>query len=192
MFSGIVSDTTDVLESEKINQDLLVKFAMPKGWKVKSGDSVNTNGVCLSIESIGADWYMTRIMPETLNNSTFGSKMPRRVNLELALRLSDRLDGHIVQGHVDTVGRVGRIETKTGYNLCIEYDQEFENLVVYKGSVTINGVSLTISSDSQHSFCVSLVDYTLKHTTLGGLQVGELVNIEFDIIGKYVSKKMHS
>jgi riboflavin synthase len=128
-------------------------------------------------------------MPETLKRSSFGQQIPGIVNLERPLKLNDRLDGHIVQGHVDTVGKVKTI--KPGQNnlvVTISFDPSFNSLVVAKGSICIDGTSLTVVDCGNDWLSVSLVEYTLKHTTLGNKKNGDLVNIEFDILGKYILK----
>lgn len=189
MFTGIIESTSKVLSSKKSGDGLEVGFELPKGWDLHEGDSVNTNGVCLTISKLEESSYTCVLMPETLRVSSFGQRVPAVVNLERSLKLSDRLDGHIVQGHVDTVGEVKA--TKPGdssLTMTISFDQSFSGLVVPKGSVSIDGVSLTIVDCNDDWLSVSLVDYTLKHTTLGSRKNGDAVNMEFDILGKYILK----
>lgn len=191
MFTGIITDVTEVLDQKSSKDGLRLVFKRPKSWSDLSiGESIATNGVCLTVDKLGAESYQCHLIPETLRVSSFGKHVPSRVNLERAMRANDRLSGHFVQGHVDTIATVAGIDTKDGHVIRLEVPGFYKNLLVKKGSVTINGVSLTISECSDNSFSVALVPHTLSETTLSELTTGDSVNIEFDIIGKYVANIM--
>ncbi len=187
MFTGIITNKTKVM-SQKSNKDgLLLEFARPADWRdLELGESIATDGVCLTVASIGDKSYACHLIPETLRVSNFGTKVPESVNLERSLKIGDRLSGHMVQGHVDAVSKVLKIDKSDGYQLYIETNKDWQKLVVHKGAITVNGVSLTVASKGSQSFSVALVPFTLGHTTLGSLSAGDLVNLEFDIVGKYI------
>lgn len=189
MFTGIITHTTKIVKRRTQNGGVVLTFATPTDWNdLVLGESIATNGVCLTISAINKDSYDCYLMEETLEKSSFGTAVPDQVNLERALSAGDRFGGHFVQGHVDGVGTVSKIDTTDGYRIFIEYPTEFKNLVIYKGSITSNGVSLTVASDEDHTLSVALIPHSLEHTTLDSLKVGDAVNLEFDMIGKYVNK----
>ncbi len=126
------------------------------------------------------------MIPETLAKTAFGKKLPERVNLERSLQAQDRFGGHFVQGHVDDVGVVTKVDKSKGWRTSVQFDPTFHELVIYKGSITINGVSLTIAKAHADNLEVALIPHTTEHTTLGKLQAGDYVNLEFDVLGKYV------
>lgn len=191
MFTGIITDTTEVVSSKQDDSGLLITFAKPREWHdLELGESVATNGVCLTVAAIREHEYDCHLMPETLKRSSFGAIVPEQVNLERALKASDRLSGHFVQGHVDGVGHVTKIAKTDGTDLFISFNAADAPLVVYKSSITINGVSLTVAEAQDNVLRVSLVPYTLEHTTLNLLKPEDPVNLEFDIIGKYVHKSL--
>lgn len=192
MFTGIISNTTKVIDSINKNGSLFLTFEKPKNWNdLKPGDSVATNGVCLTVKTLSEQDYTTELMKETLEKTTFGKTVPKAVNLERPVGSGKLLDGHIVQGHVDGVGVIEKTEDiETSKLIKLSFDRSNNNLVVNKGSITVDGISLTVVEAGDGWFTVSLVDYTIRHTTLGGKKQGELVNLEFDIIGKYVAKQL--
>lgn len=191
MFTGIISDTIDVHLGKADKNGTLLTFDRPQSWSdLQEGESINTNGVCLTVTAIRDNEYDCDVMPETLKRTSFGQQLPKKVNVERALKLNDRLDGHLVQGHVDATGRVESIDDSDGRRLTIVFEPTHRNLVVYKGSISIDGVSLTVSAVKDASFEVAIIPYTFEHTTLGSLQLGDTVNLEFDIIGKYVAKNL--
>lgn len=154
------------------------------------GDSIATNGVCLTVTEIGSNFYTADIMLETLNSTNFKDlKIGERVNLERALILNKRLDGHIVQGHVDSMGRIINI-IKDGNVVVyrISCNSDDLRLIVKKGSIALDGISLTVSNVKEDYFEVSIIPTTIRDTTLAGKKVGDTINIETDIIGKYVDK----
>ena len=187
MFTGIIQTIARVKDSERKKGSLFFTIAKPNGWRLKAGDSVATNGVCLTVKQVAANAYTTELMTETLRATSFGQEIPGKVNLERPLTLKSFLDGHLVLGHVDAVGKIKKIERKGAMKLfSISYPAKFRKLVVAKGSVAVDGISLTLVDAKKDWFSVALVDYSLKHTTMGDKRGGELVNLEFDIIGKYL------
>lgn len=191
MFTGIITNTTQVITSTPEGDGVVIAFAKPRSWNdLGLGESVSTNGVCLTVATISGNEYTCHLMAETLRKTTFGACLPSTVNLERAMRADTRLSGHFVQGHVDAVGTVKSITTADGTNIVIVFDLKDAPLVVYKGSIAIDGVSLTVSGVEENILTVSLVPYTLSHTTLGKLKEGDSVNLEFDIIGKYIHKSI--
>ncbi len=193
MFTGITSHVSQVKASQRKNDGLLVTFQKPEEWSdLELGESVATDGVCLTVTAIRADEYDCVLVQETLDKSTFGTKVPERVNVERALRVGDRMGGHMVQGHVDTVGKVVKITDNDGYKVEVEFPASLDSLVAYKGSICLNGVALTVTANESNTFEVAVIPYTLQHTTLGSLQNGDAVNLEFDMIGKYVAKAVEN
>lgn len=191
MFTGIITHTTKIISNHKKDGSLFLTFKKPEGFDLKDGDSVSTNGVCLTVAEISKDGYTTELMEETLNKSSFGLTIPEKVNLEKPMILNAHLDGHIVQGHVDTVGRLSSVTPHHRSSvLKFEFPKEYAKYVAAKGSIAIDGASLTVIDVGADWFTVSLVDYTLQHTTLGSIKIREPVNLEFDIIAKYVERMM--
>lgn len=189
MFSGIIHKTTTITHREKRDGSLFLTFQKPEGWTIDLGDSIATNGTCLTVASMTDDMYTTELMPETLAKTTFGGNFPMQVNLEKSLTLADAVDGHLVTGHIDTLGTVEKIrEEGNTHVLKISFLEKFSHLIAEKGSVTVNGVSLTVIEVGDNFFTVSLVDYTWQNTTLHEMKEGSLVNLEFDILAKYVAR----
>ncbi len=192
MFTGIITATSKVSHTSKTAEGLVMTLVKPDDWSDLSlGESIATDGVCLSVASIRENEYDCLLVPETLNKTVFGQYIPEAVNLERSLTLNDRLSGHFVQGHIDDVGIVSSIAQDDGYRLYIQYDRAKRDLVILKGSVTINGVSLTIADLNADALAVALIPLTLQQTTLGSLKVGDKVNLEFDMIGKYIVRHIH-
>ncbi len=191
MFTGIITAKAKVLSQTKVKAGLEVNFARPKGWDdLVLGESIAVNGVCLTVASMTNDTWTALLMPETLSVTAFKDGLPNEVNLERAMPIGERLSGHIVQGHVDGVGEVAKIDKTDGYVISVEFSKDNASLVIYKGSITVNGVSLTVTECTNSSLSVALIPHTLEHTTLGLLKQGSLVNLEFDVIGKYVARFM--
>lgn len=189
MFTGIITDVTKVVGQEKTANGLRLVFERPTEWNdIELGESIATNGVCLTIEKITKDTYSCLLIPETLAVTTFGKNVPERVNLERSLKVGDRLSGHIVQGHVDCMAQVKSVSTNDGYVITVSLDKELMKYIAHKGSVTLNGVALTIASKDDTQFTVALVPHTLERTTLGELKAGDDINIEFDAIAKYAEQ----
>lgn len=193
MFTGIITATTEITSHTKVNGGLALTFKKPAGWDdLVLGESIATNGACLTVAEIRADEYDCLLVPETLSKTSFGQTVPTSVNLERSLSAKDRFGGHFVQGHVDGMGTVAKIDTADGYRLDIEFGQDNQELVIYKGSITIDGVALTVTQVKDNLLSVALVPHTLESTTLRSLKVGDTVNLEFDMIGKYVAKIMEN
>jgi riboflavin synthase len=192
MFTGIVTDKVRVRGKKDSPRGLMVRFANPPSWDAKLGDSVSIDGICLTVDFLKSDEWTCVIMPETLSVTTFGKKVPDVVNLERSMKVQGRFDGHFVQGHVDDVGRVTKVDETNGFDLYIQFDPKNLHLVVKKGSIAVNGVSLTIADIADNEIRVSLIPHTITHTNLGDLKPGDLVNIEYDVIGKYVNRIMEA
>ncbi len=195
MFSGIIEDTAVVtaVETDRGNVNLTLWCAFADELSIDQ--SVSHNGVCLTVVSLGGGRYTVTAMRETLERSNLGLLKPGdKVNIERSMQMNGRLDGHIVQGHVDTTARCTGIEDADGskyFTFSYDYDAGMARcgyLTVDKGSVAVNGVSLTVCRPTAGTFTVAIIPYTLEHTNFGTMRVGDTVNIEFDIIGKYVAR----
>ena len=189
MFTGIIQHVGVIKKTERRQGSLFLTVTAPRGWKFKPGDSIAADGVCLTVQKVSKGFYTTELMPETLKKTTFGKSFPATVNLERPLKFGARLDGHLVQGHVDGVGKIEAVK-KNGLShvVAISFPQRFKKLIVSKGSIAVDGVSLTVVRVKKNVFSVALVSYTIKHTTLGKKKAGDLVNLEFDILRKYAKR----
>ncbi|MES2971773.1 MAG: riboflavin synthase [Patescibacteria group bacterium] len=193
MFTGIITETSRIKGSKAVQSGLTITFQKPAGWDdLTLGESVATNGACLTVAAIRSDEYDCHLVAETLAKTSFGHELPAIVNLERSLSVGGRIGGHFVQGHVDGVGKIVKIDKVDGYRLYVTFMPESQKWVIYKGSVTINGVALTVAEVSAGMLAVALIPHTLEHTTLKDLKVGDLVNLEFDMIGKYIVNVMES
>jgi len=191
VFTGIIEEIGTIQEIRFMHEGAVITIAAAgilPGLKI--GDSVSVNGVCLTTTSVGADSFSCDISAETLRLSSFKKvKRGLKVNLERPLMIGGRLGGHIVQGHVDGVGRLlGRIPSGKGSELSFYFPRELERYLVYKGSIAVHGVSLTIASLEKESFTVAAIPLTLEATNLSQLNVGDPVNLEVDILGKYFER----
>lgn len=190
MFTGIVETLGLVkrIEKEKENLHLTVESSFTNELKIDQ--SVSHNGVCLTVVDIQGSEYTVTAIKETLEKTNIGKLSEgERVNLERGMKLGDRLDGHIVQGHVDQIGTCVSVKDAEGSTYyTFEYDPSLNNITIEKGSITINGVSLTVVDSTENGFSVAIIPYTLKHTTFQYLKEGDVVNLEFDVIGKYVTR----
>lgn len=186
MFTGIVQHVGKVIKADKKKGSLFLSVEKPKKWRLKKGESILVNGVCLSVTKVKPALFTSELMPETLRRTVFGKKVPKRVNLERPLTPKSFIGGHIVLGHVDAAAKIIKADKESYF---FSFPQKYSRLVVEKGSVALDGVSLTIAGRSKSGFYVSLTDYTLQNTTLGEKRVDDLVNIEFDILAKYVCGK---
>lgn len=187
MFSGIIEETGTV---KSVQPGKLVIAAVTVLQDTRPGDSIAVNGVCLTATSLTGDTFTAEIMPETVRRSNLGLLKPGdRVNLERSLSFGGRLGGHLVQGHIDAPARVSSLR-RDGEATIISFEAppEVMRYVVEKGFIAIDGASLTVTTRSSHSFQISVVDYTRRHSTLGERQVGDTVNLEVDIIAKYVEQ----
>ncbi|MCB9196145.1 MAG: riboflavin synthase [Flavobacteriales bacterium] len=189
MFTGIIETLAKVERIEKDGTNIHFTFSSNISNELKIDQSVAHNGVCLTVVSTEGHNYVVTAIQETLERTNLGElKIGDAVNLERCTQIGGRLDGHIVQGHVDQTGVCARIEDNDGsWNFHFEYEPS-SNITVEKGSITINGVSLTVVDSGINTFSVSIIPYTYQHTNFKDFKVGTRVNLEFDIIGKYVTK----
>lgn len=192
MFTGIIKKVSTVEDIYSQNGSLFAVIKKEKDWPVKLGQSISINGVCSTVQKFDKNSFLVEWMPETLKKTTVSSfKKGQLVNLETSLNLNSLLDGHIVQGHVDTVGKVLEIKPlKDSKIIKIKIPTKFMKLIVDKGSVAIDGISLTVVDTGRDWFTVSLVSYTVANTNFQNTKKGDLVNIETDVLAKYVSKLM--
>lgn len=190
MFTGIVETLGLVTELEKVGGNLNITLKSAITPELKIDQSVSHNGVCLTVVDIDGDSYSVTAIEETLQKSNIGKLQEgQRVNLERAMKLGDRLDGHIVQGHVDQTGIcIEKTEQNGSWLFTFEYNKETNNITIEKGSITVNGVSLTVVNSQENIFGVAIIPYTYEHTNFCELQIGSEVNLEFDVIGKYIQK----
>ncbi len=191
MFSGIIEEAARVVELEKEQENLHITLSCSFVNELKIDQSVSHNGVCLTVVKKSADTYTVTAIQETLLKSNLGLlKTGSKVNLERSMKMDGRLDGHIVQGHVDQTAVCTRVQEAEGswyYTFAYEPARD-DYMTVEKGSVTVNGVSLTVVNSGDKSFQVAIIPYTYEHTNFHEFQVGTVVNLEFDIIGKYIAK----
>lgn len=192
MFSGIIEGLGEVvaIQKEKSNLHLTVKAPFTKELKVDQ--SIAHNGVCLTVVDIKNDCYTVTAIDETIQKTNIGLlNSGDKINLERCLKVGDRLDGHIVQGHVDQRAVCTKMEETNGsWTFTFEYDATKGNVTVEKGSVCVNGVSLTVVNSKDNSFSVCVIPYTFENTNFKTIQPGSVVNIEFDIVGKYIARML--
>ena len=190
MFTGIIEQlgTIENIQAKGSNLTLTISAAFTSELKIDQ--SLSHSGVCLTVETIKKNRYTVTAIEETLKKTSLSSwKIGTVVNLERCLRFDGRLDGHIVQGHVDTVGKCINAITKDGsWEYVISFDEKFASQIIEKGSISLNGISLTIFNITTSSFTVAIIPYTYEHTNMHTLAVNDEVNIEFDMIGKYVGR----
>jgi len=192
MFSGIVEAIGKVKRIEQIGTNIELTISSPISKDAYIDQSIAHNGVCLTVTSFDEHAHTVVAIQETLDKSNLGKLATGDlVNLERSITADTRMDGHFVQGHVDTIGLVKAIVDENGSWLyTISYPNEYYDLIVPKGSVTINGISLTVIDPTDNQFQVAIIPYTYNHTTMHKLEIGGLVNLEFDIFGKYVKRYM--
>lgn len=198
MFSGIIEEMAEVVGVERDRENVRLRLRCPFAGELKEDQSVAHNGVCLTVEQIEGDTYVTTAMKETLDRSNLGRLQPGdKVNVERSMPMNGRLDGHIVQGHVDTTAECVAVEDADGsFVFTFSYEITPEQarrgyFTVDKGSVTVNGVSLTVCNPTDRTFQVCIIPYTFEHTNFKNIKTGSVVNIEFDILGKYISRLAH-
>ncbi len=190
MFTGIIEDlgVVESLERDLTNLHLTIQSRLAS--KLKIDQSVSHNGVCLTVVKRNANSYTVTAIKETLDKTNLNTLTEGAiVNLERGLKLGDRLDGHMVQGHIDQIGICVDVQSQNGsWIYTFEYEPSFGNITIEKGSVTVNGVSLTVVDSRNNGFSVAIIPYTYKHTNFKHFKIGSVVNLEFDVIGKYVSR----
>ncbi|PRX56851.1 riboflavin synthase [Flagellimonas meridianipacifica] len=192
MFTGIIETLGNVQLLEKEGGNLHITVSSDITHELKIDQSVSHNGVCLTVVSINGNQYTVTAIEETLNKTNLGDlAVGDTVNLERAMKLGARLDGHIVQGHVDQIATCTQIEQKDGsWFFTFSYDSSLNNVTIEKGSITVDGVSLTVVDSKKDRFSVAIIPYTYEHTRFGSYRKGVTVNLEFDVIGKYVTRLM--
>ena len=191
MFTGIIEclATVKKVEKEKGNLNLSLESSITKELKIDQ--SLCHNGVCLTVVDIKDDVYTVTVIEESLNRSNLGKLIPGDlVNIERSMSVNSRFDGHVVQGHVDEVAICSKVQETNGSWKYV-FDHNKENITVEKGSITINGVSLTVVDSSSESFSVAIIPYTYENTNFKTIKSGSFVNLEFDILGKYIAKIIH-
>ncbi|MBQ8502182.1 MAG: riboflavin synthase [Bacteroides sp.] len=195
MFSGIVEECATLVAVEKEQENVHFTFKCSFVDELKIDQSVSHNGVCLTVVKIEDGTYVVTAMKETLERSNLGLlKVGDEVNVERSMMMNGRLDGHIVQGHVDQTATCTEVKDAEGsyyFTFRYAFDKEMAQrgyITVDKGSVTVNGVSLTVCNPTEDTFQVAIIPYTFEHTNFHAIRVGSVVNLEFDIIGKYISR----
>jgi len=192
MFTGIIETLGKVIDLRQDQGNLHITVASDISHELKIDQSVAHNGVCLTVVAIADGNHTVTAIEETLNKTNIGHlKVGDPVNLERCMQMNARLDGHIVQGHVDQTAVCTHYKELDGsWEYTFEYDAAKGNVTVEKGSICINGISLTVVNSQANSFSVAIIPYTYEHTNLQAVRVGHIVNLEFDIIGKYVTRLM--
>ncbi len=190
MFTGIIETLGIVKEIQKEQGNLHITVASEITPELKIDQSVAHNGICLTVVKIVANEYTVTAIQETIDKTAIGSwQVGDVLNLERAMKLGDRLDGHIVQGHVDQTGICTHSKEANGsWVFTFSYDPNLSNITIEKGSITVNGTSLTVVNSEKNSFSVAIIPYTYEHTNFHTYKVGTQVNLEFDVIGKYVAR----
>ncbi len=190
MFTGIIETLGIIKDLRKEDENLHITVSSSITNELKIDQSLAHNGVCLTVVGIENDNYTVTAIQETIKKTNVGDWKPNDiVNLERAMKLGDRLDGHIVQGHVDQIGICKSIEETDGsWRFTFEYDTSLNNITIEKGSITVNGVSLTVVDSKTNKFSVAIIPYTYEHTNFKKFKIGSKINLEFDVIGKYVAK----
>lgn len=190
MFTGIIETLGIIKDIRKdgTNLDLTISSSLTSSLKIDQ--SLAHNGICLTVVAIEEDNYTVTAIQETVEKTTIGNwEAGDLINLERAMKLDARLDGHIVQGHVDQVGSCIKIKESDGsWYFTFEYDSKQNNITIEKGSITVNGVSLTVVNSKQNEFSVAIIPYTFEHTNFKNFKIGSKINLEFDVIGKYVAR----
>lgn len=189
MFTGLIQKTAIILGTDNIGNDLVLRLKKSRGTPLKRGESIAVDGACLTVSKVGSGFFECTLMPETLRATKFGRLVPPLVNLERPLRLNDLVGGHLVSGHIDTTGEISKIaKSKNGYYITVKFPKKFAKRVIDKGSIAIDGISLTVASCASASLTVAIIPLTLTDTTLGGKKIGDVVNLEFDLVGKYATR----
>jgi riboflavin synthase len=190
MFTGIIESLGIIKNIDAQGHNLNITVISSITNELKIDQSVSHNGICLTVVELFEDSYKVVAIKETIDKTTISSwKLGEKVNLERGLKVGDRLDGHIVQGHVDQKGTCVFIEEQNGsWNFKFKYDSSSNNITITKGSITINGVSLTVVESGYDEFSVAIIPYTYDNTNFNSIKKGTEVNLEFDVVGKYITK----
>jgi riboflavin synthase len=190
MFTGIIETLAEIKKIEKNEENLDFTISSSLTNELKIDQSVAHNGVCLTVVKIENQEYVVTAIQETIIKTNVGNwKVGDYINQERAMKLGDRLDGHIVQGHVDQTAICTNIKNSDGsWYYSFQYDEALNNITIEKGSITVNGVSLTVVNSKNNEFSVAIIPYTYEHTNFKTFEIGSIVNLEFDVIGKYVAR----
>lgn len=190
MFTGIIETLGVIQEIKKDKDNLHITIASSITDELQIDQSVAHNGICMTVVAINNNLYTVTAIDETIKKTTISYwQIGDSINLERAMKLGDRLDGHIVQGHIDQIGScIVAKETNGSWLYTFEYDKTLANITIEKGSITVNGVSLTVVGSEKNKFSVAIIPYTFEHTNFKTYKIGTKVNLEFDVIGKYVSR----
>jgi riboflavin synthase len=190
MFTGIIETLGIITAIRKEDKNVHITISANITNELKIDQSVAHNGICLTVVAIENDNYTVTAIQETILKTNLGEwKVNDIINLERAMKLGDRLDGHIVQGHVDQTGICKSVtETNGSWLFTFEYDNTYKNITIEKGSITVNGVSLTVVNSKNNEFSVAIIPYTYDHTNFKNFKIGSKINLEFDVIGKYVAR----
>ena len=190
MFTGIIEQIAEVVKVESEGSNVHISLKSTITSELKIDQSVAHNGVCLTVVKINGDEYIVTAIKETLDKSNIGLLVVgSKVNIERCLKVGDRLDGHMVQGHVDQTAKCVEVKKENGSYVYTFKHKESDNMTVEKGSVCVNGISLTVVNSKDTSFSVAVIPYTHEHTNFHELKEGSVVNIEYDILGKYIAKQ---
>ena len=191
MFTGIIETLAVISKLEKDKGNLTITLKTKLASEFKIDQSVSHNGICLTVVHVLEDQYTVTAIEETIEKSSIGSwRVGDIINLERAMKIGDRLDGHMIQGHVDQVGECSQVLEKNGsWMFTVQYAKS-NNVTVEKGSIAINGISLTVVNSNENSFSVAIIPFTYEHTNFKNLKIGDCVNLEFDILGKYLAKML--
>ncbi len=189
MFTGIVENVALISKLEKIKNNLNITLQTSLAQEFKVDQSVSHNGICLTVVDVSKEEYVVTAIEETIEKSSIGFwEVGDFINIERAMKIGARLDGHMIQGHVDQIGQCTELIEKNGsWMFTFKYTGS-NNVTVEKGSIAVNGVSLTVVNSKENSFSVAIIPYTHDHTNFNRLKVGDNVNLEFDILGKYIAK----
>jgi len=192
MFTGIIEAMGLITKITETGSNRTFIIESPLADQLKIDQSIAHNGVCMTVESTGKNGYQVTAIQETLSKTTLGSwKTGQSVNLEQCLQWNGRLDGHIVQGHVDTTAKcIAKQEVKGSWEFRFQFSEQFGPFVIEKGSISLDGISLTIFDVTKNEFSIAIIPYTFSHTNIKALNVGTLVNLEFDMVGKYVHRHL--
>ena len=189
MFTGIVENVALISKLEKIKNNLNITLQTSLAQEFKVDQSVSHNGICLTVVDVSKEEYVVTAIEETIEKSSIGFwEVGDFINIERAMKIGARLDGHMIQGHVDQIGQCTELIEKNGsWMFTFKYTGS-NNVTVEKGSIAVNGISLTVVNSKENSFSVAIIPYTYDHTNFNRLKVGDNVNLEFDILGKYIAK----
>tara|TARA_B100000287_G_scaffold425819_1_gene472753 strand:+ start:567 stop:1151 length:585 start_codon:yes stop_codon:yes gene_type:complete len=190
MFTGIIESTGTVEKIENKGKNIELTLSSSLSSELKIDESLSHNGVCLTVTKCDKSFYTVTIIHESLKKTNFFDiKVGSQVNLERSLKMNGRLDGHIVQGHIDCIGKcLNKVDQDNSWLFTFQFSEKFSSLIIEKGSICINGISLTCFDVSKNNFTVAIIPHTFENTNFKFLNVGDIVNLEFDILGKYINK----